>query len=429
MSDFNLTQRQVAANRLLGDPCTHVLLRGGSRSGKTFITCRAVALRALKAAETRHAIFRFRFNHIKTSIIQDTFPKMMRLAFPDVSYDLNRTDWFATFPRNGSTVMFGGLDDKERTEKILGQEYATLYFNECSQIPYDSRNKAITRLAQQSPLKLRAYYDCNPPPVGHWIHSMFELHRDPRTKEPLPNPDDFRSMLMNPADNMDNLAPEYLELLRSLPAKERDRFLLGNYATAVENALWTFDSLDRARVSQLELPDMRRIVISVDPSGCSGEEDFRSDEIGLVACSVDMQGRGYVLEDRTGRYSPEGWAKEALSMFDRWGADTIVAEINFGGAMVNAMIQAARPGAPVKIVTASRGKVQRAEPVAALFELRRAFMVGHHPELEEQLCNFSTAGYQGSRSPDRADAMVWGLTELIISEANGPWTNYEGLAA
>jgi phage terminase large subunit-like protein len=116
-------------------------------------------------------------------------------------------------------------------------------------------------------------------------------------------------------------------------------------------------------------------------------------------------------------------------MFDRWGADCIVAEINYGGAMVNAMIQAARPGAPVKVVTASRGKVQRAEPVSALFELRRAFMVGHHPELEEQLCNFSSAGYQGSRSPDRADAMIWGLTELILADASGPWNNFEGLAS
>ena len=427
-SPFSLTERQRVANKLLGSAATHIALRGGSRSGKTFITCRAIATRALKASETRHAIFRFRFNHIKTSIIQDTWPKMMKLAFPGVSYEINRTDWFASF-RNGSSILFGGLDDKERTEKILGQEYATIYLNECSQIPYDSRNKALTRLAQKSELRLRAYYDFNPPTVGHWLHTMFELKRDPRSKEPLRNPDSYASMLMNPADNMDNLSPEYLEMLASLPAREQARFLRGEYGSAVENALWTYESLDRARVASEEVPDLRRVVVAIDPSGCSGPEDFRSDEIGIVAAGIDGHNRPYILEDRSGRYAPEEWAREALRLLDRHNGDTLVAEVNYGGAMVHSTIQAVRPGAPVRLVTASRGKHRRAELIAALFDTGRASIVGHHPELEEQLCNFSTAGYLGSRSPDRADAAIWALTELAITDASGPWHNFESLVA
>lgn len=147
MSDFKLTEKQEQAMEVLSGPATHGMLFGGSRSGKTFLLVRNTILRALKAARSRHAILRYRFNHIKASIILDTFPKVMRLCFPGVEYELSKTDWYVRLP-NDSEIWFGGLDDKERTEKILGQEYATLYFNECSQLPYGSVAIAITRLAQ-----------------------------------------------------------------------------------------------------------------------------------------------------------------------------------------------------------------------------------------------------------------------------------------
>jgi phage terminase large subunit-like protein len=159
---------------------------------------------------------------------------------------------------------------------------------------------------------------------------------------------------------------------------------------------------------------LERVVIAVDPSGCAGEEDQRSDEIGIVAVGLGHDGIGRVLEDGTGRYSPDGWANKALDLFDRWKADKIVAEKNFGGAMVESTIRAARRTAPLKLLTASRGKVQRAEPVAALYEQGKVRHVGQFPELERQYCLFSTAGYMGPRSPDHADAAIWGLTELML---------------
>lgn len=410
---FSLTPRQAEANRLLGGPAQHILLRGGSRSGKTFLLTRAVVVRALKAAGSTHAVLRFRFNHLKASVINDTLPKVVRGCFPGLRYELNKTDWFATFP-NGSQILFGGLDDKERTERILGQEHSTIYLNECSQLSYAARNMAITRLAQNSGLALKAYYDANPPTVGHWTYRLFELGLEPSSGQALENPCLYASMRINPGDNSANLPESYIAMLAALPARERRRFLEGEYLSQVDNALWTLDRIQR--VSEAQLPAMQRVVIAVDPSGCSGPDDWRSDEIGIVAAGKGRDGLGYALADATLRDGPNGWAKAALRLFDAHKADCIVAERNFGGAMVEATIRSVRPTAPVKLVTASRGKVQRAEPVAALYEQQRVKHLGAFPDMEEQMLAFSTAGYQGAKSPDRADALIWGLSELMLGE-------------
>jgi phage terminase large subunit len=184
-----LTAKQREANRLLAGPASNIMLRGGSRSGKTFLLCRAIVQRALNAPGSRHAIFRFRFNHAKTSIWADTLPKVLKLCFPGVPHRFDKTDFFLELPGD-SQVWIGGLDDKERVEKVLGQEYVTLYFNESSQIPWNSIETAMTRLAQRvevappiakatgrTHLPLKAYYDCNPPSKLHWSFQLSRARR------------------------------------------------------------------------------------------------------------------------------------------------------------------------------------------------------------------------------------------------------------
>lgn len=410
---FSLTAKQHEANDLLAGPARHILLRGGSRSGKTFLICRAIAIRAGKADGSTHAILRYRFNHLKDSIVNDTWPSMMAACFPQVPFETNRSDWFVGFP-NGSRVLFGGLDDKDRTEKILGQEHSSIFLNECSQISYASRNKAITRLAQNSGLSLKAYYDENPPKMGHWTHKLFIKHQEPTSGAALGNPANFATLQMNPMDNLVNLPDGYIAELEGLPERERRRFLLGEFQPQVDDALWDYDTLDRCRIAAEQVPALARIVVAVDPSGCQGPEDTRSDEIGIVAAARGVDGRGYVLDDLSGRFSPEGWARATIDAFDNHEADSIVAEKNYGGAMVASTIRTARPGVPVKLVTASRGKHVRAEPISALYEQGKIKHVGTFPEMEDQMCNFSTAGYAGDRSPDRADALVWALSELML---------------
>lgn len=396
------------------------MLFGGSRSGKTFLLVRQVVVRALKAPKSRHAILRFRFNHVKASIVLDTFPKVMELCFPDVRYHLDKSDWFVAL-ENGAQIWFGGLDDKERTEKILGQEHVTIYLNECSQIPYASREMALTRLAQQvnqvvdgkpSPLPPRMFYDCNPPSKAHWSYKLFVQKVDPDTKKPLPAAD-YAAMQINPQDNAENLAPGYLSTLEGLGARMRRRFLAGEFADATPNQLFASESIDKWRVIDGTLPDMVRMVVGVDPSGSGDEDNADNDAIGIVVGGLGTDGNAYLLEDCTVKAGPATWGKVATSAFDRHAADVVVGEVNFGGAMVQHVIQTARPRTHYKPVTASRGKVVRAEPFSALYENGKVRHAGDFRELEDELLAFSTLGYTGSGSPNRADAWIWVLAELF----------------
>ena len=412
------TGKKELANRLLGSAATHCLLYGGSRASKSFLILRAMLIRAL-AHKSRHAALRYRFNHIKASLVYDTLPKVMEICFPGVANHchLDKSDWFYSLP-NGSEIWFGGLDDKERTEKILGQEYASLFFNECSQIPWNSRNIAVTRLAQNTPLRLKAYYDCNPPSDAHWVYKVFINKLDPETRAHLKDKTNYDCFgPLNAEDNREHLPESYFRELDALPDRMRRRFFLGQFGSAQENALWTYAVLDRHRQIGGVLPDLARVVIAVDPSGCSGEEDKRSDEVGIIVIGLGTDGKAYVLEDLSARLGPPDWGKAVVAAFDRHQADAVVAEVNFGGAMVAEVIRAAQGTGmrriPVREVHASRGKHIRAEPASALYEQGKVVHVGYFEQLEEQLCSMTTAGYAGDRSPDRADALVWGLSDLF----------------
>jgi phage terminase large subunit-like protein len=422
---LKLTPKQTEANALLAGDATHIMLFGGSRSGKTFLLVRAVVMRAMKAPRSRHAIVRYRFNAVKNSIVLDTFPKVMRLCFPGVHYELNKSDWFGTLP-NGSEIWFAGLDDKERTEKILGMEFVTIYPNECSQIPYKSIETAITRLAQRAEqqaigdlpatqLKPRVYYDCNPPSKAHWSYRLFRQKQNPETKEKLVNPDNYVSMQINPSDNVDNLADGYLDTLRAMSARARKRFLDGEFADANPNQLFPDEHIDRWRVTDGILPDMVRIIVAVDPSGADDVDNADNDAIGIVVAGLGVDGNAYLLEDLTVKAGPATWGKVATDAYDRHQADAIVGETNFGGAMVQHVIRTCRPRTNFIKVTASRGKVQRAEPFSALYEQGKVRHVGYLSALEDELAGFSTAGYTGPESPNRADAGIWGLAALFPS--------------
>lgn len=215
-------------------------------------------------------------------------------------------------------------------------------------------------------------------------------------------------------DNAGNLAPKFLKTIREkyegtrLGRQELNAEILDD----LPGALWTRDEIDKHRLKVA--PAMRRIVVAVDPSGTGGVDDD-GDSIGIVVAGLGIDGRGYILADRTCKLSPDGWGRRAVAAYNEFKADRIVAERNFGGAMVEHVIKTVDRKAAYKEVTASRGKVARAEPIAALYEQGRVSHIGAMPELEDQMCLFGPDGFIGEGSPDRTDALVWALTELMIS--------------
>lgn len=433
---FELTPKQMEArDAVLQVPgVRHSLLYGGARSTKTFLICFAIASRAIDAPNSRHLISRLHHIDVKQKVMLDTWPKMMGLAYHDQTYALNRSDQLVTFP-NGAEVWFGGLDDGPRRDKVLGGEYASIFFNECSQISFDTITTLRTRLAQNVRrrdgriLPLRAYYDLNPVGRMHWTYKEFVQGVDPLSGQPTVDTGIRRHLVMNPADNP-HLPPETLEELAALPTRQRARFFEGKYLSEVPGALWSLDGIEALRV--VEAPQLQRVVVAVDPSGGDGAGN---DAQGIIVAGLGVDGDAYVLADRTCRLTPAGWAKACVNAYDEFGADKLVAEVNYGGAMVESTIRMAKANVAYKDVNASRGKHVRAEPVAALYEdvrdkagqvirAGRVHHVGHFPELEEELGLFTTHGYQGGNSPNRADALVWAITELMLGIKEQGWLDY-----
>lgn len=224
-------------------------------------------------------------------------------------------------------------------------------------------------------------------------------------------------------DNKANLAKTFLDNIRAkyegtrLGRQELEAEVLDD----VPGSLWTREMLDKTRRNKRDtLPDMQRVVVSIDPAGKSQETAIAEGtaETGIMVCGLGVDGRGYLLADETCSLSPNGWARRALAAFDLYEADAIVVETNQGGDMVKQTVQSARPGVSVIEVHASRGKVTRAEPIAALYEQGRISHVGSFPDLEDQMVLFTPLGIAGETTGDRVDALVWGFAQLFPSIIN-----------
>lgn len=406
---------QEAARRLLEQSQRYSCLAGGTRSGKTFLIVLAIVARALKAPHSRHAILRFHANAARASIGLDTLPNVMRLCFPKEKLKEHRQDGFFELP-NGSRIWVGGLDDKERVEKILGLEYVSIFLNEASQIPYASALIAFTRLAQQvRGLAQRAYVDLNPTSKAHWTNLLFGEKRDPVSMQPLADPGNYARAFLNPPDNVANLSAEFLESLAHLPERQRKRFFEGVYVDEFEGALWSYELIEAGRCAPEDISEDKRasVVVALDPSGAAGHDDLSADEIGIVVAARSTDGDCYILADLSCREAPAVWGRRAVTAFHSYRADCIVAEGNFGGEMVRATIQAADPNVPVRLVSASRGKAVRAEPISVRYAQHQVHHAGRFTKLEEQLCAFTAAGFGAHGSPDHADAAIWALTYLF----------------
>lgn len=222
------------------------------------------------------------------------------------------------------------------------------------------------------------------------------------------------------ADNVAHLADGFVEaMLQSYGGTRLGRQELdGELIEDVEGALWTRDLIERCRAAYVPAvakdATLSRVVVAVDPPASA-----HGDACGIVVAGIGGDGRAYVIADASvAGMHPEGWARAVAAAALAHGADRVIAEANNGGAMVESVLRAADAGLPVRLVHASRGKVARAEPVAALYEAGRVAHRGAFPALEDEMCGLiAGGGYAGpGRSPDRADALVWALTELLLGK-------------
>ncbi len=375
-------------------------LEGGARSGKTLINLKSIIIRALKYPGTKHLITMFRFADVKRAIWYESMPKIDQLMELHGCFKPNKSDWFYQGPK-GSQIWVGGLDDKERADKILGQEYATIYFPEVSRIPFTSYETARTRLNPPRGVPGKVLMDHNPPGKGHWLYKMFHERKLP-DGTPVPA-DDFGCLLMNPSDNP-NLSPEYIKKnLMTLSIAKRKRFLLGQYGNE-EGALWKRSWI---KYKKPTIEALQRVVTGVDPSGSK-----KGDLVGIVPAGKESDTEFYILGDYSMNGTPKEWGDEVVHVHEKFMGDCIAAEKNFGGDMVESTItdMGRRLNLKVNLVSASRGKIVRAEPISAMYERGVVYHAMELPELEDELCTYT--GDPQEDSPNRMDAMVWAMTEL-----------------
>jgi phage terminase large subunit-like protein len=240
---------------------------------------------------------------------------------------------------------------------------------------------------------------CTTPRAGH--KTLLEMTADPNTVVTR------GSTFANRANLPASVLAEFERIYGGTRIGRQE--LEGQLLEEAEGALWRGAQIEALRVRQA--PELVRIVVAIDPSVTSGPE---SDEVGIIAAGLGVDGHGYVLQDGSGRMSPDDWGQRSVVIFDRWDADKIVAESNNGGDLIVSLMRTVRPNVPIEKVHASRGKITRAEPVAALYEQSKAHHVGGFPELEQEMTNYVPGE---SRSPNRMDALVWAMSYLMLRPA------------
>jgi phage terminase large subunit-like protein len=397
-------------------PSRYKVLYGGRGSGKSWGVARALTIKAF-ASPLRILCTREFQNSIEESVHKLLCVQIESLGLTPF-FDIKQRS--ITCTTTGSEFIFEGI--RMNVQKIKSMEGIDIAWVEEAQVVPESSWSTLVPTIRQAGSEIWVTY--NPDLEEDATHQRFVVHQQA----------DSIVIKINWSDN-----PWFPEELRremlALKARDQNAYLNvweGECRNQVDNPLWTKETINGCREPAWSTEDerksflenLKRIVVAVDPSGASGPDDKRSDEIGIVVAGVGHDGIGRVLEDLSGRYSPEGWSRIACDAYSRWKADKVVAEKNFGGAMVESTIRTANKNVPVKLVDASRGKQIRAEPVAALYEQGKIKHAAFFPELERQMLQFSTSGYRGAKSPDRADALVHGVTELMLAPSTTGMLDY-----
>ena len=368
---------------------------GGRGSGKSHSAATAALVRAGQKP-LRVGCFREVQRSIKDSVKQLLDDKIADLGMGGFYTSLNNEIRGA----NGSEFIFAGLGNLT-ADQIKSMEGIDIALVEESQTISERSLEILIPTIRAPGSEL--WFLWNPRHASDPVDQRFRG---------LTLPENTIVRQVNYVDNP--FFPDELEAERAFDEEQnRERYShvwLGDYEPTAIGAIWDRLTLHSGRVTNV--PDLERIVVAVDPAVSSNSG---ADEHGIIVAGLGEDTRGYVLDDGSTSGAPQQWATRTIAMFDKWQADAIVIEVNQGGDMVRHTLDSIRPGLPIIEVRATRGKHVRAEPISALYALNRVSHVGSYPELEDQMCQMTAAGFEGPGSPDRCDALVWAFTELFPS--------------
>jgi phage terminase large subunit-like protein len=384
----------------LEDPKTrYYLITGGRGSGKSWTL--SMFLLNLTYEEGHVILFtRWTLTSAFISIIPEFIDK---IELMNKLEDFEITQSEIINKATGSKILFRGIKTSQGTATANLKSIAgvtTFILDESEELMDEDVFDRIDLSIRAVNKPNRVILVMNPSYKSHWIYGRFvKLTRD-----------DTTYIHTTYLDNVQNLSQSFIDQAKRVKQENLHRYehlFLGKWLDDAEGLLWNRPIIERARVSAK--PDLSRIVVAIDPATTASMD---SDETGIIVCGKDANGKGYVLEDLSGKYSPTEWATVSLQAFKNWNADCIVAEKNQGGDMVESVLRSQNTTARIKLVTATKGKYVRAEPIYSLYEQHKIFHVGSFPILENQMVTFEP---DKGKSPDRVDAMVWGFTELMVS--------------
>jgi PBSX family phage terminase large subunit len=379
----------------------YFLITGGRGSGKSW----SVALSLLNQTDNLNEIIlftRWTLTSAFISIIPE-FIEKIELMKREGDFEITQNE--ITNRITGSKILFRGIKTSQGTATANLKSIAgvtTWVLDEAEELVdqdiFDRINLSIRSKLRPNKVILVM----NPSYRSHWIYQTFIKNKR----------QDTTYIHTTYIDNIDNLSDSFIEQAEDTKKKNELRYrhlFLGDWLDDAEGLLWNKQIIDRLRIEIK--PDLKRIIVSIDPAATANTE---SDETGITVQAIDYNGNGYLIEDLSGKYSPNEWGKIAVQAAKNHKADCIVAEKNMGGDMVETVIRQHDKNIRVKLVNATKGKYVRAEPIYSLYEQGKIYHVGFFPILERQMITFDP---DKGKSPDRVDALVWGFTDLLLNKS------------
>lgn len=378
----------------------YFLVTGGRGSGKSY----SVALMLLNLTYEKDNIILFtRWTMISAHIsIIPEFLEKIEVMGVESDFDITQNEIVNN--KTGSKILFRGIKTSQGTATANLKSIAGVtcwVLDEAEELVEEDVFDRIDLSIRAKDIPNRVILVMNPSYKTHWIYKRWVQEKRSDTTY-------IHTTYLHNLNNLSKSFIEQAERVKQTNPVRYNHLFIGDWLDDAEGLLWDRVMIERVRIKSK--PELKRVIVAIDPATTSNSE---SDETGITVQGIDHNGKGYLLDDLSGKFSPNEWGTVASQAVRSWNADCIVAEKNQGGDMVESVLRQFDTKTRIKLVTATKGKFVRAEPIYSLYEQGNIFHVGNFPILEQQMITFDP---DKGKSPDRADALVWGFTELMLNK-------------